>query len=71
MRSRTSPHYDLRHQARQIGLFSADSPGDALKTPAWGSLPAETRQSLTRLMVAPNRRSRERRSRSAKRGDAP
>ena len=50
MRCRMSPYHDLRRHARQIDLFAPIAPGGTLKTPAWGSLPAETRQSLTRLM---------------------
>jgi hypothetical protein len=42
--------YDHRSRTTQFNLFAP--PGDtAVPTPAWGALPEEVRQALTRLMV--------------------
>lgn len=36
----------------QFDLFSKPSDADAMQTPQWQALPAETRRSVTKLMVS-------------------
>lgn len=48
---RTSPHRDHQRQPRQFDLFAPTSHAGGTKKPEWRTLPAETRQTLTRLMV--------------------
>jgi hypothetical protein len=51
MRRLTSDHYDPRGEPRQFDLFASASAGATRKTPEWGVLPAETRQTLTHLIA--------------------
>jgi hypothetical protein len=44
-------HSHPRSNARQFDLFSAPPPYAAAQTPQWQALPAETRHTLTKLMV--------------------
>ena len=51
MRRLTSVHHDPRGEPRQFDLFASASAGATRKTPEWRVLPAETRHTLTKLMV--------------------
>jgi hypothetical protein len=53
MRRLTSDHYDPRGEPRQFDLFASASAGATRKTPEWGVLPAETRQThlIARLIL--------------------
>ena len=62
-------HRHPHSNARQFDLF-CDPPDAAVQTPQWQALPAETRHTLTKLMVRPDLRSRRRRPRSGTGGDA-
>jgi len=55
MRPKQSPHHYLRSKAFQFDLFAQPDDGQpddsAARMPDWRTLPAETRQALTTLMV--------------------
>ena len=51
MQRHHSPHHHLRSKARQFDLFAAPSGDGAVDAPEWGTLPAQTRQTLTSLLV--------------------
>jgi len=50
MRCHRNVCHDNRTKATQLDLFSAPG-GEAVPTPAWWTLPEETRSALTRLLV--------------------
>ena len=51
MRRQSNPHHVLRSRPGQFDLFAQPSDGSPPRMPDWRTLPAETQQALTNLMV--------------------
>ena len=51
MRRQSNPHHVLRSRPGQFDLFAQPSDGSQPRMPDWRTLPAETQQALTNLMV--------------------
>jgi hypothetical protein len=51
MRRQSNPHHVLRPRPEQFDLFAQPGDGSQPRMPDWRTLPAETQQALTNLMV--------------------